>query len=143
MVNHAVGAGHYEHAFIPQLLQWHVQGADGHGRGNGHLLRRHAGGDLIHLLLVERRQSKGVANGEFALQFRRFLDGFHHIVHRRHARRAGFVQMNVHPFVVIQRNLEHSVEGFLHRAVHIGRVQPPHVMRPGLHRLAHQLFRIR
>ncbi len=142
MVDHAVGARHHEHALLAQLLQRHMQGSNRHGGGDGHLLRRHAGGNLIHLLLVERRQREGVADGQLALQRRRFLHGFHHVVHRRHARRAGFVQVNVHPFVVIQRNLEHQIEGFLHRAVDVGWVQPAHVVRPGLHRLAHQLFRV-
>ncbi|CZV10261.1 Uncharacterised protein [Enterobacter cloacae] len=143
MVDHAVGAGHHKHALIAQLLQRHMQGANRHGGGDSHLLRRHAGGYLVHLLLVERGQRKGVADGQFALQLRGFLHGFDHVVHRRHARRAGFVQVNIHPFVVIQRNLEHGVERFLHRPVNVGWVQPAHVVRPGLHRLAHQLFGIR
>ncbi len=120
-----------------------MQGANRHGRGDGYLLCRHAGGDLIHLLFVKRGQREGVADGQLPLQRRRFLHGFHHVIHRRHARRAGFMEVNIHPFVVIQRNLEHSVEGFLHRAVDAGWVQPAHIMRPRLHRLAHQLFRIR
>ncbi len=119
-----------------------MQSANRHGGSDGHLLRRHAGGDLIHLLFVKRRQGEGVADGQLALQRRGFLHGFHHVVHRRHARRTGFVQVNVHPFVVIQCNLEHGVEGFFHRAVDAGRVQPAHVVRPGLHRLAHQLFSV-
>ena len=143
MVDHAVGTGHDKHAFITQLLQRHVQSANRHGGGDGHLLCRHAGGDLIHLLLVKRRQGEGVADGQLPLQRRRFLHGLYHVVHRRHARRAGFMQMDIHPFVIIQRNLEHGVEGFLHRAVDAGWVQPAHVVRPRLHRLAHQLFRIR
>jgi len=53
------------------------------------------------------------------------------------------MQVNIHPFVVVQRNLEHQIERFLHRPVDVGRVQPAHVVRPGLHRLAHQLFGIR
>ena len=142
MVDHAVGAGHNKHALLPQLLQRHVQGANRHGGGDGHLLRRHAGGNLIHLLLVERRQREGVADGQLPLQLRRFLHGFHHVVHRRHARRAGFMEVNIHPFVVIQRNLEHGIERFLHRAVNAGWVQPAYVVRPRLHRLAHQLFSV-
>ena len=142
MVDHAVGAGHDKYAFIAQLLKRHMQGANWHRGGDSHLLRRHAGGDLIHLLLVHRCQRKGVTNGQLAFQLGGFLHGLHHVVHRRHARRAGFVQVDIHPFVVIQRNLEHEVEGFLHRAIDAGGIQPADVMCPGLHRFAHQLFSV-
>ncbi|MNY83077.1 hypothetical protein D3C86_2255890 [compost metagenome] len=48
------------------------------------------------------------------------------------------MQVDIHALVVIQRNLEHGVEGLFHRAVNVSRVQPADVVRTGLHRLAHQ-----
>ena len=138
MVNHAIGTGHHEDAFFAQLFERHVQSADRHGGGDGDLLRRHAGRDGIDLLLVERRQRKSVADGQLAFQRRGLLHGFHHIVHRRHARRAGFMQVNIHPFVVIERNLEHGIERFLHRAIDVSRVEAADIMGAGLHRFANQ-----
>ncbi len=59
-----------------------------------------------------------------------FLYRFNHIIDGCHARRSGFVQVNIDAFVVVQRNLEHGIEGFFHRAIDTGRVQPADVMRP-------------
>ena len=53
------------------------------------------------------------------------------------------MQVNIDAFVVVQRNLEHGVEGFFHRAINTGRVQAADVMRPRLHRFTHQRFRFR
>lgn len=66
----------------------------------------------------------------FALQLWRFLYRFNHIIDGCHACRRGFVQVNIDAFVVVQRNLEHGVEGFFHRAINTGRVQAADVMRP-------------
>ncbi|MOA08553.1 hypothetical protein D3C78_1283310 [compost metagenome] len=138
MVDHAVGARHHKYAFIAQLFERHVHRANRHGGRDSDLLRRHAGCQRVDLLFVEHRQRKAVANRQFALQLRRFFDGIDHVIDRCHARRTGFVQVNIHAFVVIQRNLEHGVERFFHRAVNVGRIQPANVVRTGLHRLAHQ-----
>ena len=53
------------------------------------------------------------------------------------------MQMNIDAFVVVQRNLEHGVEGFFHRAIDTGWVQPANVMRACLHCFTHQGFRFR
>ncbi|MNE38203.1 hypothetical protein D3C80_1320930 [compost metagenome] len=112
--------------------------ANRHGGSDSDLLRGHTGCQRVDLLFVEHRQRKAVADRQFALQLRRFFDGVDHVIDRRYARGAGFMQMNVHAFVVIQRNLEHGVERFLHRAVNVGRIQPANVVCTCLHRLAHQ-----
>ena len=51
------------------------------------------------------------------------------------------MQMDIYAFIVIQRNLEHGVEGFFHRPIDAGWVQTADVMRSRLHRFAHQRFR--
>ena len=48
------------------------------------------------------------------------------------------MQVNIHPFVVIERNLEHGIERFLHRAIDVSRVEAADIMGAGLHRFANQ-----
>ena len=137
MVDNAVGAGHHFYAFVVQLFERHMQRANRHRRSDRNSLRRHPVRQFIYLLFVERCQRKGVADGQLALQLWRFLYRFNHIIDGCHACRSGFVQVNIDAFVVVQRNLEHGVEGFFHRAINTGRVQAADVMRPRLHRFTH------
>lgn len=60
-------------------------GANRHGRGDGYLLCRHAGGDLIHLLFVKRGQREGVADGQLPLPSAGVFSTVSTMVHRRHA----------------------------------------------------------
>ena len=137
MVDNAVSASHHFYAFVVQLFERHMQRANRHRRGNRNLLHHHPVRQFIYLLLVERCQRKGVTDGQLALQLWRFLYRFNHIIDGCHACRSGFVQVNIDAFVVVQRNLEHGVEGFFHRAINTGRVQAADVMRPRLHRFTH------
>lgn len=112
MVDNAVSASHHFYAFVVQLFERHMQRANRHRRGDRNLLRRHPIRQRIDLLFVERSQRKGVADGQLTFQLRRFLYRFNHIIDGCHARRSGFVQVNIDTFVVVQRNLKHGVEGF-------------------------------
>ncbi|MCY1244518.1 hypothetical protein D9M72_575970 [compost metagenome] len=110
MIDDAIGSGHDEDPLLRQLRQGHHQSTDRHRRGNRDLLFRQARRRLLQHLRSKCRQCEGVADRDFAAQSEILLDRIDHVVDRRHAGGARFMQMNVHTLAGIQRDLEHGVE---------------------------------